>query len=1201
MFKYHAYKILHNLHLISGETYEQKLRKYGFKKTKEYHIVAQSQFFNAKWYLEANPDIAHAGFDPVWHYLNYGWKENRNPSVYFNTFSYLQLHPECKICPLVFFHNSRDFVDLSIVTIMRNEAPYVKEWIEYHRLVGVSRFYIYDNESTDNLKEILQPYIEQGIVVYKYFPGKKADGIQAASYRDCISLYKNYTKWLAIIDADEFIVPVKKKTIPAFLKDYEEYPGVVINWIMYDSNGHKTKPEGGILENYTRVHYSHLCHDDTRIKSIVNPRKVKHPDGHCCVYFDNLLAINERYVENPYGESTINQSYKKIRINHYWTKSYEEFMKKIRKPRCNGKPLIVNENNYNFPDYKYDYIMWKYVAKLKHRSFLKEYIKYIKYRFINFYLCLKHINKPSRKKFMKMFFNERWYLKQYPDVIASGLSAVDHYLSVGWKKGYDPSPKFSTTAYLRRYPDIAKAQINPLEHYVKFGYREGRLISPSLLSSKAVSIWDKLLSPFKNKKPMISVIVASYNYADYLPDTLDSILAQTYKNFEIIVVDDGSKDKSVQIIKQYVKKYKNIYFYQHPKGKNKGLPATVKLGLKYAKGKYIAFCESDDLWTPNHLEEKIKLINQYASPKIVANDVLEFGKDKERYTAYLDMTIRSLTKPVQKVDIFSDKRNIIPTFSCVMIDRKELEKCDFDTIIPAWLDFWIYRQILLKHPLFYVNQKLTKWRLHNSFNSQDKNEQYAKKMDEFLFLNTLVLLRGNKTFQKRVLQSKDLKIQKKSKLFNSSWYCKQYPEVARLNIPPVYHYSEIGWKKEYNPSTLFNTKAYLNLYPDVAQAGLNPLLHYLQHGKKEGRTIVATDSIAKQYGTYTSEKEKILLVSHMLNHTGAPMLLVYLAELFIKEGYQIMVLSPVDGDLKNRFLRLGAVVTIDPLAFCVEKEAKKYIKDNFKFCICNTFRCVKIYSFLRSKIPTIWWIHENISPQEAAIFERDLRKAKNIFVPSQLTLSYIAPYNNQCKILPYPVKDKVKGFSPEQKEKTPIEIAVYGSLHPRKGQDIFLRAIKSLPKSVRQKGIFKLVGDKTLPDFYKKELFPLSKHMPEVTYIETIKNSIKYHASMNTVNVLCCPSREDPCPLVVIDALMHGCPVILSDHVGQKDIIENGKNGYVFSTERELTDILMEILNNPEKLVSMSVAARNTFLDYFDYHACANKLKDIMEKLCKKS
>lgn len=62
-------------------------------------------------------------------------------------------------------------IDLAIVTIMKNEAPYVKEWLDYHILVGVKKFYIYDNDSDDNLHDILRPYIEQGIVEYTFFPG----------------------------------------------------------------------------------------------------------------------------------------------------------------------------------------------------------------------------------------------------------------------------------------------------------------------------------------------------------------------------------------------------------------------------------------------------------------------------------------------------------------------------------------------------------------------------------------------------------------------------------------------------------------------------------------------------------------------------------------------------------------------------------------------------------------------------------------------------------------------------------------------------------------------------------------------------------------------------------------------------------------------------------------------------------------------
>ena len=78
------------------------------------------------------------------------------------------LLPKCeKVCE-TFYKNNK--VYLSITAVLQNEAPYIKEWIEYHRLVGVERFYIYDNESTDNVKEILKPYIDLGIVCYHYVP-----------------------------------------------------------------------------------------------------------------------------------------------------------------------------------------------------------------------------------------------------------------------------------------------------------------------------------------------------------------------------------------------------------------------------------------------------------------------------------------------------------------------------------------------------------------------------------------------------------------------------------------------------------------------------------------------------------------------------------------------------------------------------------------------------------------------------------------------------------------------------------------------------------------------------------------------------------------------------------------------------------------------------------------------------------------------
>jgi len=89
-----------------------------------------------------------------------------------------------KYCKLIKQEQSRIFDNfLSIVAIAKNEGIYFKEWIEYHRLVGVEKFYIYDNESSDCTKDILQPYIDKGVVEYTYFPGS---GVQLNAYIEIV-------------------------------------------------------------------------------------------------------------------------------------------------------------------------------------------------------------------------------------------------------------------------------------------------------------------------------------------------------------------------------------------------------------------------------------------------------------------------------------------------------------------------------------------------------------------------------------------------------------------------------------------------------------------------------------------------------------------------------------------------------------------------------------------------------------------------------------------------------------------------------------------------------------------------------------------------------------------------------------------------------------------------------------------------------
>lgn len=144
--------------------------------------------------------------------------------------------------------------NLSVVSIMKNEAPYVKEWLDYHLLAGVEHFYIYDNESPDNLKEVLQPYIEKNIVTYIFYPGSAR---QMEAYNNAIKNFRFFSRYMAFIDGDEFIFPKSDKNIvevaDEILSDKTKAGGLAVNIFAYGSNFQETADYSrGVLERFTR-------------------------------------------------------------------------------------------------------------------------------------------------------------------------------------------------------------------------------------------------------------------------------------------------------------------------------------------------------------------------------------------------------------------------------------------------------------------------------------------------------------------------------------------------------------------------------------------------------------------------------------------------------------------------------------------------------------------------------------------------------------------------------------------------------------------------------------------------------------------------------------------------------------------------------------------------------------------------------------
>lgn len=112
------------------------------------------------------------------------------------------------------------------------------------------------------------------------------------------------------------------------------------------------------------------------------------------------------------------------------------------------------------------------------------------------------------------------------------------------------------------------------------------------------------------KKPIISIIIPTYNRAQIIGETLDSIQAQTYKNWECIVVDDGSTDDTEQVMSNYLSKDMRFRYFHRPSDKPKGANACRNYGLEVSKGKYVNWFDSDDLMKPHFLARKLEFLEQ---------------------------------------------------------------------------------------------------------------------------------------------------------------------------------------------------------------------------------------------------------------------------------------------------------------------------------------------------------------------------------------------------------------------------------------------------------------------------------------------------------------------------------------------------------------------------------------------------------------
>jgi hypothetical protein len=237
-------------------------------------------------------------------------------------------------------------LQLAVATLIRNERPYLREWLLFQKLVGAGLVLLYDNGSTDHFEEEIADLARSGFVQIVPWPNfARKVNFQSLAIAHAIAFMRGRAKWLAILDVDEFLFSPVERDLPTLLRDYADLPALIVPWVSYGTSGHQTPPGGLATENYITREASR---DDVsnRYKSIVQPGRVQQVLGaHSCLTdLPKIVGFSEHRVARTVRDEKAHAPFPvpvRLRINHYYSRSRQEFEAKLATGWSRYKPDLV--------------------------------------------------------------------------------------------------------------------------------------------------------------------------------------------------------------------------------------------------------------------------------------------------------------------------------------------------------------------------------------------------------------------------------------------------------------------------------------------------------------------------------------------------------------------------------------------------------------------------------------------------------------------------------------------------------------------------------------------------------------------------------------------------------------------------------------------------------------------------------------------
>ena len=261
-----------------------------------------------------------------------------------------------------------------------------------------------------------------------------------------------------------------------------------------------------------------------------------------------------------------------------------------------------------------------------------------------------------------------------------------------------------------------------------------------------------------NSNPLVSCIIIFFNGERFFEEAIDSVLAQSYDNWELLLVDDGSTDRSTIIAQQNAQKYPGkIRYLEHENHQNRGMSATRNLGIRHAAGKYIAFLDADDVWLPGKLEQQVAIMETYPEAAMVYGQSQYWyswtgnPEDIKRdYTPQLGTQLDTLINPPNLLTLcYPLGKAATPPPSDILLRSEAVKGIGgfeegFRDIYQMYEDQAFFSKLFLNAPVFVANKCWDKYRLHPNSCSSLVNKAGQYHTVRLFFLNWLEKYLSNK-------------------------------------------------------------------------------------------------------------------------------------------------------------------------------------------------------------------------------------------------------------------------------------------------------------------------------------------------------------------------------------------------------------------------------------------------------------------------